>query len=62
MGQEFPKEAAGVRAGTGLCPRVGRPNLCTETFSFDGTGVPKNRRQESAWALGSVPRLENPTY
>ncbi len=33
--------AAGVRAGTGLCPRVGRPNFCTETVSLDGTGVPK---------------------
>ena len=61
MRQEFPKEVAGVRLGIGQCPKVGRPHLCGDTSSFGQDRSSQQRQQKSAWALGSVPKLEEPT-
>ncbi len=53
MGQEFPKEAAGVCLGTGSVPKLEDSTYAERHLVVDGTGVPKRgvRIPRGHWAV-----------
>ena len=59
MGQEFPKEAAGVRTGNGQCPRVGRPNFCRDIYFLMGQEFPKEAAGVRT-GTGQCPKVVRP--